>query len=137
MSASYSEQRIALPNDPERVRAVRDEFARALDAYGYSRASAFAVQLAFEEAVSNGLRHGGGRSPGATIDVAWRIAPDEVRIVVEDHGPGFDPSTLPDCTSEEHLGMISGRGVMLMRAYMTRVEFNETGNRVTMVYERK
>ena len=57
-------------------------------------------------------------------------------IVVDDHGPGFDPDNIPDCTLPENIEKACGRGVMLMRAYMTSVEFNDKGNKVTLVYER-
>jgi serine/threonine-protein kinase RsbW len=55
---------------------------------------------------------------------------------VEDRGPGFDPSGVPDPTLDENLELPSGRGLMLIRAYMTRVAFSPTGNRVSMYYRR-
>ena len=51
-------------------------------------------------------------------------------------GPGFKPDTIPDPTLDENLEIPSGRGLMLIRAYMTSVEFNEPGNRLTMVYRK-
>ena len=51
-------------------------------------------------------------------------------------GPGFDPSTVPDPTLDQNLEIPSGRGLMLMRAYMTAVTFNPAGNRVTMRYRK-
>jgi serine/threonine-protein kinase RsbW len=62
--------------------------------------------------------------------------PDEMRIEVEDEGSGFDPSAVPDCTLEDRLDVPSGRGVMLMRSFMTSVAFNARGNRVTMEKKR-
>ena len=47
-------------------------------------------------------------------------------------GDGFDPSEVPDPTLEENLELPSGRGLMLMRTFMGRVEFNDKGNRVLM-----
>ena len=54
--------------------------------------------------------------------------------MVEDQGPGFDPGSLPDPTTRENIEKPSGRGLLLIRAYMSSVVFNEVGNRVTMVY---
>ena len=76
------------------------------------------------------------QQPGGAIDLSWSVQKDRVRIVVDDHGPGFDPDNIPDCTLPENIEKACGRGVMLMRAYMTSVEFNDKGNKVTLVYER-
>ena len=59
--------------------------------------------------------------------------PDCLTIVVGDEGDGFDPDALPDPLAGENLLRGSGRGVMLMRAYMDKVTFNRRGNRVSMV----
>ena len=40
----------------------------------------------------------------------------------------------PDPTLTENLSKPFGRGVMLMKAYMTEVAFNSQGNRVKMRY---
>lgn len=57
----------------------------------------------------------------------------EARIVVRDEGPGFDVARLPDPRAPEQLGRASGRGVLLMRAFLDAVEYNATGNQVTLV----
>ena len=56
----------------------------------------------------------------------------DVRIVIEDEGPGFDPTDVPDPTDDDNLDKPSGRGLMLMRAFMTVIEYNEKGNRVLL-----
>lgn len=104
----------------------------AVEAAGYSGASVFAIRLAFEEAMMNAFKHGGGEK-GVSLEV--EVGPERVRIVVDDHGPGFDPDRVPDPLAEENLELPSGRGLMLMRQYMTEVRFNEKGNEVTLVYE--
>ncbi len=54
-------------------------------------------------------------------------------IWVKDEGAGFNPKTVPDPTLDENLNKPHGRGLMLMRAYMDEVGFNEAGNEVRMV----
>jgi CheY-like chemotaxis protein/anti-sigma regulatory factor (Ser/Thr protein kinase) len=58
---------------------------------------------------------------------------DGVRIIIRDEGCGFDPASLPDPTDPENLIKASGRGLLLMRAFMDDVYHNETGNEVTLV----
>ena len=55
-----------------------------------------------------------------------------LQIVIEDEGDGFDPDDVPDPTLEENLELPSGRGLMLMKTFMTTVQYNEKGNRVFM-----
>ncbi len=53
-------------------------------------------------------------------------------IRIEDEGHGFDLESLPDPTLEENLEKPSGRGILLMREFMTKVEYNERGNCVIL-----
>jgi len=46
------------------------------------------------------------------------------------------PSPYRDRTAQENLDRPHGRGIMLMKAYMTDVSFNDRGNRVTMLKDR-
>jgi serine/threonine-protein kinase RsbW len=59
-----------------------------------------------------------------------------VRVVVADQGPGFDPCQVPDARADENLERPCGRGLLLMRSYMTRVRFNGRGNVVALFKER-
>ena len=62
---------------------------------------------------------------------------DGVRIVIRDDGSGFDPDSLPDPTDPETLIKASGRGLLLMRAFMDEVTYNDAGNEVTLVKNRE
>lgn len=64
------------------------------------------------------------------------LTPDEARFVIRDDGGGFDPAKLPDPTDPENLARPFGRGVMLMRAFMDEVTYNEKGNEVTLQRKR-
>jgi serine/threonine-protein kinase RsbW len=54
------------------------------------------------------------------------------RIRITDEGDGFDPGQVPDCTADDRLEMPGGRGVMLMKSFMTRIEYNAKGNSVLL-----
>lgn len=124
-----------LVNDPDRIRAVQDELLTQAEQAGYGKSAAFALRLALEEAIRNAFVHGRKNAPDKPIDVSWSIGPDRVTITVNDHGPGFDPGDVPDPTAPENLERPCGRGLLLMRAYMSSVEYNDAGNEVTMRYE--
>lgn len=69
---------------------------------------------------------------GRRITVKFSLDENQALITVEDQGPGFDPHILPDPTNPENLDLPCGRGVMLMRAFMDDVTYNESGNAVTL-----
>ncbi len=66
------------------------------------------------------------------IRVSVRLTTEEIEVAIRDEGPGFDPSKLPDPTDPENLDRPCGRGVMLMRAFMDDVSYNDRGNEVRL-----
>lgn len=126
---------LVLPNNPALIEQAQDAVVTHMERFGYSKASRFAVRLALAEAIANAFNHGHKTLPGdVPIALSYTLSAHEVRIVVRDQGPGFKPDKVPDPTLDENLEIPSGRGIMLIRAYMTDVAFNPAGNEVTMVY---
>lgn len=133
------------PGAPTRImlRSERTEIDRAqavvmgvMEQLNYPEASRFAVRLALEEALSNAIRHGHKGLPADTpVRLEFNARPDSIDLLVEDKGPGFDPDKIPDPTLDENLELPAGRGILLMRAYMSRVEFGPSGNLVRMHYK--
>jgi len=103
-----------------------------LQKHEWIQSDSFGIHLALEEAVTNAIRHGNNLNAEKNVRVACRISGDRLLVEVEDEGPGFDPCRVPDPTDDEHLERPCGRGIMLMRSFMCRVDFNQTGNCVTM-----
>ena len=71
----------------------------------------------------------------AALAIGLAIA-QEMLAEVRDQGPGFDPSRVPDPLAVENLEREGGRGLHLMRAYMSWVRYNDTGNCVTLCKRR-
>jgi len=113
-------------------RVVVSELLDELKRRGWEESDVFSVHLAVEEALVNAVKHGNKGDPSKRVEVMCSIGPDRIRVQITDEGEGFDPSAVPDPTDDEHLEVPSGRGLMLMRCFMTTLKFNEKGNRVTM-----
>ncbi|MEM6460110.1 MAG: ATP-binding protein [Planctomycetota bacterium] len=83
------------------------------------------------------------------ITVTETLTADAASFTIADEGPGFDTAKLredraPDGDDTEagdtcpiNLEALSGRGVMLMRAFMDEVTYNAAGNEVTLVKRRQ
>ena len=121
-----------LPSERGASRLVMDELLGQLGAHGWPESDIFGVHLAAEEAITNAIVHGNKLDPAKRVHVACEVSPGRVWIEILDQGDGFDPSAVPDCTADDRLEVPSGRGVMLMKSFMTRIEYNARGNGVVL-----
>jgi serine/threonine-protein kinase RsbW len=112
--------------------AVLDAVVAEMERLGYSDRDVFGVRLALEEALVNALKHGNRSDPNKRVRVSYRVTPEEVCAEVADEGLGFDPDAVADPTDEAGVGRPGGRGLLLMRHYLSSVEFNARGNAVTL-----
>jgi serine/threonine-protein kinase RsbW len=125
-----------VPNQPQDIELAQNRVVQDLERLGYPKASLFAIRLALHEAMSNAFAHGHREKPDAPVKLQYRVEPDRTEITIEDQGPGFDPGAVPDPTLDENLERGCGRGLLLIRAYMTSAEYNDKGNSLHMVYRR-
>jgi CheY-like chemotaxis protein/anti-sigma regulatory factor (Ser/Thr protein kinase) len=155
------DSRFSLENDPGLVPplvALLQEDLLALrlcDATGATR-----VGVALQEALENAIYHGNLElhpREGTKGEALHRIAHErrqlapyrdrrvrlfanvsraEAVYVIIDQGPGFDHRALPEPDDNMPLDQATGRGVLLMRAFMDRVSYSPTGNQVTLVKHR-
>ncbi len=61
------------------------------------------VQLAYEEAITNAIRHGNRHSPEKQVEVEFLCDPELVSVRILDQGEGFDPGAVPDPRDEDLL----------------------------------
>ncbi len=123
---------ITLVSERGSSRLVTDDLLDRLGHYGWPPDDIFAIHLAVEEALVNAVVHGNKLDPGKTVWVDYLVSATLMRIEIADQGEGFDPHNVPDCTLAERLDRPGGRGVMLMRSFMTRIEYNAKGNSVLL-----
>jgi serine/threonine-protein kinase RsbW len=98
----------------------------------YEDKEIFAIRLALEEAIVNAIKHGNQMDQGKKVQVRFRVQSDRFDIHIADEGAGYNPDDLPDPLDEENLERPCGRGIFLMRHYMTEVVVHPPGNRLTM-----
>lgn len=133
---SHEQQRwqhdFELPSERGSSRIVLDELLAQLGRFGWEQSDIFGVHLAAEEAIVNAILHGNQLDPGKMVRVSCEVSSRQVQLRVTDEGPGFKPETVPDCTREDRLDMPGGRGLLLMRSFMTTIEYNDRGNSVLL-----
>lgn len=115
------------------IAPLLDNIGKYLQHAGFSKRDIFRTRLALDEAIGNAIRHGHDGDRAKPVEVFYHITPQRILAKVQDLGAGFDPDKVPDPLHVEDLGRPAGRGLLLMRSFMDRVEFNPSGNCVTMV----
>ena len=130
--ARVEEFELRMDSQSLETQSLQQRVIAALERLEYTEREVFGTRLALEEAVVNAMKHGNGMDPAKRVRIGCRLDPDVARFEIEDEGPGFCPESVPDPTADENIDKPSGRGIMLMRAFMNVVEFNERGNRVVM-----
>jgi serine/threonine-protein kinase RsbW len=125
-----------LPSDTHAGKRFLDAVLGQLAINHWVSHDIFGVHLAMEEALVNAIKHGNCCDSTKRVHVSCRMSRQKLRVEIRDEGPGFDPGHVPDPTLPENLEVPSGRGIMLMRTFMSRVEYNASGNCVVMEKER-
>jgi len=128
---------VVISAEAAELETLQTSLASALTRHSYGEHALFAIRLAVEEAVMNAIRHGNLSDPSKTVEVRWSVTADAAVFHIVDQGEGFDPSAVPDPTLDENLEIPSGRGLMLIRAYMSEVCHHGLGNHLEMVYRRE
>ena len=131
-SGSGRSVEVVIPSDTVEARRVQDEIEQRLKEYRYGERDIFSIRLALEEALVNAIKHGNQLDRNKSVRIHYRVLADRFDIRITDEGTGFDPSDVPDPTAVENLERPCGRGLMLMRHYMTEVVFHGGGNSVSM-----
>ena len=125
--------RFTIRSDFHEGHEVQKRILDDVEKAGFNSTSTFAIKLALEEALINAIKHGNKLDPSKQVTIEARVTPAETEIIIEDEGKGFQRTCVPDPTLEENLEKCSGRGILLMEAYMNRVEWSHGGRRVRMV----
>lgn len=159
-SLSYSSFRFEIGNDQTMiaslVRFARDKLVARFPEL--DETFLMQVGMALQEALRNAMHHGNlevsselrqdssyaydelvatrladPRFAGRTVSVELDISTSEIRCVVGDQGPGFDPGAVADPTDAKNILRASGRGLFLISTFMDEVRHNDVGNEITMV----
>lgn len=131
-TTAFDAVEIVIPSDPAEARSVQDRIELSLAASDASERDIFCIKLALEEALVNAIKHGNQLDLSKSVSISYQVLRLSFEIRITDQGPGFDPDDLPDPTAIENLERPCGRGVMLMRHYMSDVEYYPPGNSLRM-----
>ena len=124
---------MALESKRDAVAQVYQAILSCLKSHNFSDDDIFGIHLAFEEAFVNCVEHGNKGDHTKKVTIKYQVDDEKIDIRISDEGHGFKPDEVPDPRENGNLYKACGRGLLLMRAYMDKVEYNDQGNEVHMV----
>jgi len=106
------------------------------EALGFDEDDLHRVGIALRECMVNAVVHGNRYNARKKVYLKVIRTPENLTVVIGDEGDGFDPTAVPDPLAGENLLRGSGRGVMLMQAFMDEFQISKRspqGTEVKMV----
>jgi serine/threonine-protein kinase RsbW len=100
---------------------------------GFEEEDLHKIGMAVRECMVNAVVHGNRYNARKKVFFQVKPQPDAMSIVIRDEGEGFDLKSLPDPLAEENLLRQSGRGLLLIQAFMDDLQIQRTEPRGTEV----
>ncbi|MBV8898197.1 MAG: ATP-binding protein [Acidobacteriaceae bacterium] len=91
---------------------------------GFDEDEQHQIGMAIRECMVNAVAHGNRYSKNKKVHLSIERSKDAIIVVIGDEGAGFDLSSLPDPLAPENLLRQSGRGIMLIKAFMDEFDLH-------------
>jgi len=131
--SSNCEISMTIPATPAGIQTVSEGVTQLLASKHWPEDEIIKVDLALQEALANGIRHGCQGDPTKSVQCSVAFdASGELVIVVRDPGTGFDVGAVPNPLEGANVLKSSGRGVFLINQLMDEVAFADGGREVQM-----
>ncbi len=131
-STDIAARELVLPNDPARLRDVRDFVAEFMSDLRVSVEITGEMLLAVSEAAGNAAKYGQSQQRHSEVRVRCSLEGTDITIMVSDEGPGFEIP--PDSDAPPDPLASGGRGIFLMKQMTDALNIasNDQGTVVTL-----
>lgn len=117
----------------DNVDRAEEVVLREAQSLGFDEDDQHRIGIAVRECMVNAVVHGNCYNARKKIRLKVLRAPDRLEISIADEGDHFDMSRVPDPLSTENLMRDSGRGLLLMQAFMDEFQVRPCQPRGTEV----
>ena len=103
---------------------------------GFDEDGLHQIGMAVRESMVNAVVHGNRYNARKKVHLKILKAADHLTVAIRDEGEGFEFSAVPNPLSEENLLRQSGRGLLLIQAFVDKLEVNRPepgGTEVKMI----
>jgi len=116
--------KLVIPSRVRLVDLVHSAAEKIAEIAGFSDDEMLNIGLAVRETVINAIKHGNGEDSSKEVEILLEVTGRGLRVRIQDGGDGFDPENTADPTTRDNLMQTSGRGLLLIRAFVDDVRFN-------------
>jgi len=130
-----SEDRV-LDSTLESVDVAEEAVLRRAEKLGFGEDDLHSIGMSVRECMVNAVVHGNRYNARKKVELKIDSTAERLTIVIRDEGEGFDMGALPDPLAEDNLLRHSGRGLLLMQAFMDEFQVRRRepkGTEVIMV----
>jgi serine/threonine-protein kinase RsbW len=134
--AAATSVRLVIPSEVRLVELVHTVTEKLAEIVGLDEEEGLNAALAVREALINAIVHGNRSDPALDVEVDLAASAEGLEVRVVDRGRGFDPGATADPTVGENRLRTSGRGLLLIRAFVDDVKFrylDGRGMEVTLI----
>jgi len=127
---------LVLDSTLESVDTAEEAVLREAQELGFEEDDMHRIGMSVRECMVNAVVHGNRYNARKKVHVTITRTPDRLTIIIGDEGDGFDVNSLPDPLANENLLRHSGRGLLLIQAFMDEFEMRPRepkGSEVRMV----
>jgi serine/threonine-protein kinase RsbW len=107
-----------LESNLESVDHAEQTVLREAEVLGFDEDDLHRIGISVRECMVNAVVHGNRYNARKKVHLKVSRLPDRLTVWVADEGDGFDLAALPDPLAGENLLRQSGRGVLMMQAFM-------------------
>lgn len=108
----------ALESTLESVDAAEDLVLQIAQEAGFEEDHLHKIGMAVREAMVNAVVHGNRYNLKKKVHLNVSVDGDRLTVTIVDEGEGYEPKDLPDPLAEENLLRQSGRGLLLIQAFV-------------------
>jgi serine/threonine-protein kinase RsbW len=118
------------------VDVAEEAVLKEAEELGFDEDDLHKIGMSVRECMVNAVVHGNRYNARKKVHVMIHRTSDRLAVVIQDEGEGFDMGTLPDPLANENLLRHSGRGLLLIQAFMDEFQIRPLtpkGTEVKMV----
>lgn len=115
-----------IESDPDRLPELDEFLLKIAEEAGMDKEKFNNLSLSFSEAASNSIVHGNKKDKNKKIGITIKVNDSQMTIIIKDEGKGFNVNEVPDPTKPENILKDSGRGIHIMRSFLSDLRYNFT-----------
>lgn len=125
------------PADISIIRLLRDDVLALSACKEFQTELIDALLIIITELMTNAIKHGSVDIPNGKVSLGIHFENPRITCIIEDNGPGFERSSIPDPTLPEYIHREHGRGIFITEhlAKEVRYEYEHNTMRILVILE--